>query len=249
MICFYPLISYAQSENLITKKSRYPEDRRWMLSVGIGTNVDLSGSSSNPYSGLLESRTEVAYMQNFRLTHLFSEKVGWYVDMQYNIYWNRRSEYLNNMTSVTDIIETFFEAFANVFHFIYPSADAGLVYRIEHGRWKIHPEAGIGYGIYLMSKNNSKDKTDKDGAEYRITYKQRAESLYMNVGVSANYFVSDWCYFVLKAGFSQPLQKSYAELIQTKNDVQEDRVYYETSRIGRNLKASLGFGFLIGKKH
>ena len=250
IICFHPLLSYAQSEDLTSKKSLYPDDRRWLLNVASGTSFDLSGSSSNPYADLLGSRQKVAFMQKFRLTHLFSKKIGWYADVQFDFYRDRRSRYLDDFAYDDPFIALFLsigEGLGEAFRAIHPSAGAGLVYRIEYGRWKIHPEIGIGYGVHLSGRNKSKATTDQDGMEYGATYRQQGHSLYMNTGVSANYFISRRCFFVLNAGFRQPLQKSHAELTTFTNGIEVEKRYYETSRIGRTLNLSLGFGFTVGR--
>jgi hypothetical protein len=243
ILCFYPFLSYAQS--------LYPEDRRWLLNVAEGANFDLSGSSSNPNSELLGSRPSAVMMAKYRLTYLFSKKVGWYADTQFNVYSDRQSSYHNNLMPdniIMVLLESITEVFPEVFLSFHPSLGTGLVYRIEHGRWKIHPEVGVGYGIYLHSREKSKT-TMYDNVEHGLTYKQEASSWYMDVGVSANYFITRRCFFVLNAGFKQPLQKSHAELIHTEDGVEVDRLYYETSRVGRSLNVGLGFGFTLGKNH
>ncbi len=248
--CFYPFISFAQNETLSTTKSLYPEDRRWLLNMASGTSFDLSGSSSNPYADLLGSRQKVAFMHKFRLTHLFSKKVGWYADVQFDFYRDRRSGYLDDFDYDDPFIGLFLsigEGLGEAFRAIHPSAGAGLMYRIEYGRWKIHPELGVGYGVHLSGRNKSKTSTDRDGIEYSATYRQQGHSLYMNAGVSANYFISRRCFFVFNAGFRQPLQKSHAELTTFTDGIEVEKRYYETSRIGRTLNLSLGFGFTVGR--
>lgn len=253
IFCFCPFLSYAQAEGPNAKKTFYPEDRRWMLNViTLGTNIDLSGSSSNPDSELLGSRPAAAFMVKYGVTHLFSKKVGWYANIQIDNFWDRRSEYYNDLASdelLSALFESIGESLGELFLFMHPSFNAGLVYRIEHGRWRLHPEIGVGYGSFLQNREKSKSKTDDKGVEHRLTYKQRASSLYMNVGLSANYFISQRCFFVLNAGFKQPLRKSRAELIHTKNEVEANRLAYETNRLGRSLNLSLGFGVTIGRNH
>lgn len=248
--CLYPFMSFAQNETFNATKSLYPEDRRLLLNMALGTSFDLSGSSSNPYADLLGSRQKVAFMQKFRLTHLFSKKVGWYGDVQLDFYRDRRSAYLEDFNydnPFVGLLLSIGEGLGEAFRAIHPSAGAGLVYRIEHGRWKIHPELGVGYGVHLSSRNKSKTTTGDDGIEYSATYRQQGHSLYMNAGISANYFISRRCFFVLNAGFRQPLQKSYAELTTSADGVEVEKLYYETSRIGKTLNLSLGFGFTVGR--
>lgn len=240
------LSAYAQD----AKRAVLPDDRRWLLTIAAGTNIDLSGSSANPYSELLGSRPEAVAMVKYRLTHLASRKIGWYADIQFNLHYDRRSEYLQSLAAegiFAGLIEAFVEGFGEMFAFMHPSLGGGLVYRIEHGRWKIHPEAGLGYGVYLFNREKSKT-IEKYDIEHHATYKQRASSWYMDVGLSANYFVTRRCFFALNAGFRQPLQRSYAEFVRTENNVEVERLRYETSRIGRSLNLSLGFGFTVGKK-
>lgn len=236
-ICFCSS-SYAQSG-----KSVYPEDRRWMLSVNSGVNVNLLYTSSNPYSELFSSRKDAGFSQGYRLTHLFTKKFGWYANLQLNVYREDQSEYYDS-----HIGEDIARVFALPFIALHPSFDMGMVYRLEHGRWKIHPELGVGYSYYLETGDRDRDFSRKNGVRKSIHYKQHAAPLFMNAGFSANYFVSRRCFFSLHASYWQPLQKSYARLITYENDVEVDRISYKTSKVGRSINASLGFGFTVGKR-
>jgi|GEM_PF-795237 hypothetical protein len=243
--------SFAQEER-ISSKQFYPEDRRWMLSLSYGANFDLYKPNSSPYSGLSDTRkNDACLFAKYKIVHLFSDKFGWFADLQINCFWEKRSEYLEELQSegLPGLIEGVFEGFGKVFSFPHPSVSAGMLYRIEHGRWKIHPEIGIGYGTHLWGREKERSKTDDNGVVNSVFYKQDGSSLFMTFGISASFFVSRRCFFTLHTNFQQPLQKSGAKLIRSKDEVEVENISYRSANIGKSINVDLGFGFTIGKKH
>lgn len=239
------LFTFAQNAQKKILKEPYPENRRWIINFSPGVNFDLFSPGSNPYSTLPGTRRNSVFSFKYKITHLFSDKLGWFADIQMNFYHERPSEYLNEVQS--DLITSLIQAFGELFAFGHPSFSAGMLYRIDHGRWRINPEVGLGYGYYLLNRDREKTKTD-NGVENSAYYKQRGHSLFMSFGVSANYFISKRCFFVLHANFQQPLQKSGADFIRLKDKVEVENISYKTTNIGKSINLSLGFGFTFGKK-
>ncbi|GAK35073.1 hypothetical protein JCM15093_148 [Bacteroides graminisolvens DSM 19988 = JCM 15093] len=128
-----------------------------------------------------------------------------------------------------------------------PSVDAGLVYRFEQQKWRIYPSFGVGYVYHLRDRGFIKSSTGSDEVLHTVEYKQRASSLTLNMGVSANYYFSSRKYLFLSTNFVQPLQKSSGELVRMDNDVETERLSYKTITGGRALNVSVGIGFAIGR--
>jgi hypothetical protein len=219
-------------------------DTCWLLDFSVGTNIDMINSSSNPYSKLLGSRSKVASTIGFKLTHLFSKRIGWYANLQMNFYEEKKSQYLES-NDFGDFTEALYDKLFWPISILRPSVDAGFVYRIEQDKLKAYPSIGIGYVSYLPYRNSSESETNEDGVQSNITYKQRASSLSLNLGLSVNYYFSEKSFFVLNTSFLQPLQKSYARLTHTVNDIETENISYKTITAGRSLNISAGIGFAL----
>lgn len=203
-------------------------------------------SSSNPNSILLSTRPDVVPMFNFRVTHLFSKKIGWYANVQMLFYKEKKSAFFDS-NKLSEAIDDFFDALFRPVARLHPSFEAGLVYRIEKNRWKVHPSIGLAYGAYLSEHTSSSSTTSGGQVKEGFSYKQPISPFYLGLGVSTNYFVSKRSYLSLKVNFQQPLGKTSAEFIQIEDGVETKNMSYKTSTAGRNLNLSLGYGFTFGK--
>jgi hypothetical protein len=229
--------TYAQQAGSYSLDSR---DKKWLLDITAGANIDMIRSGSSPESKLLGSRPNIVPVVGMRLTWLFSDRIGAYAKLHYNLYKSEKTEYAQS-----SIIGEILEVLADHLFFpasrLYPSLDAGVVYRLEQDKWKIHPGIGIGYIRYLPDNNSSRTWL-KDESEETISYKQRASPIFLNMGLSTRYLVSQRGSLVLDINFQQPLQKSYAELTTRIDGVETDRKSYRTSTVGRNINVSIGYG-------
>ncbi len=246
-ICFCSF-SYAQDIETKTFRPNNPYDKYWQFNFTTGANIDLIHSGSDPNSKLLSTRPTVAPMLGFRVTHLFSKKIGWNASLQMNFYKEKKSEYFGSGI-IGDVIEEFFNKTFWPVSILHPSFDVGIVYRIEQNRWNIYPTIGFGYMNYLLDTESTKSNTNVDGIQNSIIYKQYPSSLlFLNFGISANYYITERSFFVLNANFQQPLQKSHAELINITNKMETNKMSYQTTTAGRNLNIGIGFGFRFGEK-
>lgn len=231
-------LSYAQQTQNSPSNNR---EKKWLIDVTAGTNIDLIHSSSNPESKLLGSRPDVVPVFGSRVTWLFSNQTGVYAKLRFNLYKSKRSEY-NQQGIIEEVLETIFldHIFFPVSR-LYPSLDAGIIYRFEQDRWKIHP--GIGFGVmgYLPDSESSRTRKENN-SELSVSYKQHALPIFLNMGLSTRYSISRISSLILDINFQQPLQKSYAELITHTDGVETDRKSYRTSTAGRNLNISIGYG-------
>lgn len=246
--CFFLLVSFivvqAQEDNYHqqAKKSNYAK----IELLTIGGSIDLSKSEPTSDFRLLSDRQDFALASGIRITHLFSDKFGWYAGVNIDYLKSQKSPYYQG--SYKNIIE---EIITLIFFdklFIGTALEAGGVYRIEKGRWDINPRLGFGHGYFIADLDSDKSRTLEDGRVFRGVYKQRSASTLMNVGVTANYFFTKKSFIVFNLGLQQPLGKSYAEYTTYMDDELIGSQRRTASIIGRNLNFNVGYGFTIGKR-
>jgi len=231
--------SYAQQTQTGIYQSN-GRDKIWLLDITAGANIDLIRSGSVPESGLLGSKPEVVPALGIRLTRLFSDKIGWYTSLHINLFKSKKSEYSPSSIG-GEVVEAFVDALLFPFTRIAPALDAGIIYRFERDRWKIHPGVGLGYMYYLPDSESSKTFMIND-SEQSVSYRQHAAPLFLNVGLSVRHLLSRRGSLVADINFQQPLQNSHAELISHINGIETERKSYRTSTAGRNINFSLGYG-------
>ena len=239
-------LSYSQNKFISINNELKPYSKYALIDLYAGANFDLSHSGSSPNAGLLGTRPDVAPLLGIKFTHLFSKRVGWYANIQMNFYKDKQAEAVDQ-----GFLGSFTENLADVLFWpvsiMRPSVDAGLVYRFEQQKWRIYPSFGVGYVYHLRDRGFIKSSTGSDEVLHTVEYKQRASSLTLNMGVSANYYFSSRKYLFLSTNFVQPLQKSSGELVRMDNDVETERISYKTITGGRALNVSVGLGFAIGR--
>lgn len=240
-LSLYTICSAREREKI--SYSNTPYGKQVLIKFMGGTDFDVTPTSSDPLSGLMGTRPSTVPMIGMKVTHLFSGRIGWYANIHFNFYKEKDSE-LDVSGVVDDIFKGLYYGLFGPVARIRPSMDIGLTYRFEKDRWALYPRLGAGYMVYLANTENSKTKT-KDGDERTISYRQKAHPAFLNAGFSVNYLFSERAYLVFNADFRQPLQKSYAELTQTTNGIETDRLYFQTKAAGRGLTCGLGIGLRI----
>lgn len=225
-----------------------PYDKYWQVDFAFGSDFDLTYTGSRENASVLSTRPTAAPFLNFRSTHLFSKKVGWYANVQLSLYYQESAELFEIPTS---IIDDFFiglgEGLSEAFSLPHPALDAGFVYRIETGRFRIHPSIGLGVNGHMYNSTKERSAT-KNNVTYTVKYKQDASYLFAGLGVTASYDISNKSYLLFRANYRQPLQKTKARMIYLQDDVEKENIYYESWTPGRNLNLSLGYGFRFGKR-
>lgn len=215
--------------------------------AAVGASVNLAANKTGANANLLSSQSDVGIATTlFRVTHLFSPKLGWYAGVNMNLFKENKSPYYN--ASFSDIMGEFGMSLFYGGYVPSPLVDVGLVYRIEKNKWDINPRLGFGYGSVLLDRDSDKRQKLVDGSSERSLYKQRAAAAMLNLGIGANYFFGKRSFIAFNATIQQPLEKSYAELTLFTNDVKTDYKKYSSSSIGRDLNLTVGYGFIFGKR-
>jgi len=209
----------------------------------IGASVDLASSGGKANAELVGSRQNVAFSSNFRLTHLFSSKLGWYAALKLDLLKEKKSPYYDGIPVGEMLMQLFYGGYTPAV-----AAEGGLVYRIEKGRWDIHPRMGFGYGIFLLDRDSDKSKPLENGTVQRNVYTQRASGALLSLGLSSHYFINKRSFLSFNIGFQQPLKSSYGQLDTFLNDVPAESKRYSSAGIGRDLNFGVGYGFTIGKR-
>lgn len=242
---FYCINVQGQESNTptIEKKSNYFK----IEFAAVGASIDLSTSKSLVNANLLSSRADMGIATTFfRVTHLFSDKIGWYAAMDMNLFKERKSPYYQ--AAFGDVVGDFGLSLFYGGFIPSPQIDAGIVYRIESKRWDINPRMGFGYGIILLDRDSEKIQSLTDGTIERTVYKQKSASTLLNLGVAAHYFFGKRSFIALNASFKQPLAKSSATLTLFKDDISSEYQKYSSASVGRDINLTVGYGILLGKR-
>ncbi|NDV55264.1 hypothetical protein D0T51_05905 [Parabacteroides sp. 52] len=247
LFLLYCSFSYSQNGKEVNVKNVYSYEKAWLFHISSGVNIDLPSSTSNSLSQLLGSRADIAPVLGVRLTHLFSKRIGWYADLQMSFYKEKKSPYLNT-SHLGDLGEALVDKLFWPVSTMRPSIHAGVLYRIEQKKWNLYPAIGWGYGCYLPDRKSERGKKNENGDQENVLYKQNASFFFLNLGLSAHYFISPNTYLSLNANFQQPLQKSSAYLIYSSSEKAPQKLSYQTTTAGRNLNICLGLGIVLGKK-
>lgn len=232
-------LSHAQEFELKQTKAWVPYEKRFLIDVRLGANFDLFHRSDHSDSRILSSKKSTTPTYDISMSYLFSKRLGWYGNLHMNFYKERFPDEVHSI--IDDLINEFFKEFFGSINRLHPSINAGMLYRIEKGRWGIYPRAGVGYMAYLSDRKSTKNKK-KNGQEISMSYRQKARPLFAEMGVSVNYYASKSTFFTVQAGYQQPLQKSSAQLIYTADGVETENIHYRSRSIGRNIKLSTGVG-------
>ena len=111
------------------EKALKPKNYVKLEFLPIGISADLSKKGSNLDNYLLGGRQDLAYSGSFRITHLFSTKIGWYAGLKMDLIKEEKSPYYNASfeNEVGEFISKLF------FGGYLPATiiDFGAVYRIE----------------------------------------------------------------------------------------------------------------------
>lgn len=209
----------------------------------IGASVDLASSGGNGDAALVGSRQHVALSSAFRLTHLFSQKLGWYGALKLDLLKEKKSSYYDGIPVGEVLMQLLYGG-----HTPAVAVEGGLVYRIEKGRWDIHPRLGFGYGMFLLDRDSDKSKKLENGVVQRNIYTQRASGALLSVGLSSHYFINRKSFLSFNIGLQQPLKSSYGQLNTFLNEVPAESRKYSSAGIGRDLNLSVGYGFTLGKR-
>lgn len=237
-----PFTIFAQNEKNGSAPNSY-----FKLDFLIGPNFDFSPSSHQENAGLLSSRPRSVPFGSFRATHLFSKKYGWYAGMRIDYYEERKpTAYIQS--GIEKVLDAFLNELLGPLAKINPAVDLGMVYRIERGRWSLHPSVGLGYSSYAPDRSASRTRTNDDGEDISLSFRETASFVTANVGLSANYFLTPRSFLVINAGYQHPLQSSSALLTEQVNGVETVRQSYRTTSAGRNLFFGIGYGLVLGNK-
>lgn len=220
---------------------------RFKLDFTIGPNFDIAPASDTENKDIFGGRPAVSPFLGVRATHLFSEKMGWYAGININYYKEHKPTGYRQ-----SFFESFFDDFGNALFgpisYVKPSAELGVLYRIESANWSIHPGVGIGHDTYLADKSNSRSKTGSDGVKHELTYDRESSLFTAHIGFSANYYVSRRGYLAVNARYHQPLQSATAHVIEKTDGVETSRIDFKSNAIGRGVFVGVGFGLVLGKQ-
>lgn len=238
------LLSFAQAQDSLSTGLLKKRNFVKLELVSFGASMDLSHTDSkNSDAGLLGSRQGLAFSSAFRLTHLFSQKLGWYTALKLDYLKEKRSEHYTDFPIGEILLRSLYGGFVPSY-----SLEGGLVYRIEKGRWDFHPRLGFGYGMYLLDRDSDKSQKQGDGTFLQTVYTQRASGALMNLGFTGHYFLGKKSFLALNIDFRQPLQESYGELTSSLNGGLEEHIKYSNATVGRALQLAVGYGFTLGKR-
>ncbi|MCD8030773.1 MAG: hypothetical protein LUF85_08135 [Bacteroides sp.] len=224
-----------------------PARKQLQLEFTTGATFDRIHRGSDPNAAYFGSKKSTTPLLGFRITHLFSDKMGWYIHTQFNFYEHKSPEkYPPHITE--ELWKEFMKwTFGLIHYHTHPSFEAGWLYRIEQQRWRLHPHIGFGYAAYLPNVDRKKTITSQGNIK-TSHYKQHVNTMIMDVGFSVNYYLTGNTYLLVNANYQQPLQKSYARLTTTVNEVETEHIYYKVSTAGRNINTQVGIGFCLWRK-
>lgn len=235
-------LTYAQKKDPNVKNFFTPGKRHFLMEVRGGASFDLFDRNDHADAWLIHDKKKTTFTTDLRFTYLFSRKWGWYGDLNFNHYSEKRPE------GVEGSLENLFEDLVKFLFFgkgyIHTSLSAGMLYRVEKGKWGLYPQVGIGKMRYLEDRSTEKTRT-KNEEKVTVKYRQKAAPLFVEAGFSANYYVARHFYLTLHAAYQQPIQKSYAEISYSRNDVAGEKTRYSSNSIGRNIKLSGGVGMVF----
>jgi len=175
-----------------------------------------------------------------KMTHLFSQKLGWYFDWQMNFY---KEKFPNDSRPDLPVVaDLSLKALEN----IKPCMGIGMLYRIENNRWRFHPHIGLAYEYYLGEADN-KGRISSKHTKVSV-YKRDVNKWTANLGLTMNYYISPTTFLIFNATYHQPLQKSYARYTYTIDGVEQERKDYSVSSAGRNITTDIGIGFSVWKR-
>jgi len=237
----FGVLSHAQQSYKPTRTVVELPEKYLQFELTTGANFDLMYRGSDRKYDLLSTKPSTVPAVGMKLTHYFARKWGWYTQLQFNFYNSKRAKGIGSYTA-GEFVEDLAKALLAPAFLTRPSIDAGVVYRIETVRWRLHPQVGFGWLSYLEPRSMEKRKTVNQ-EEISIKYKQSANPMVANVGLSLNYFFSDRLYLLLNANFQQPLQKSWAEMTYFTNDIESKKVKQQSITAGRNINFHAGVGF------
>lgn len=227
------------------EKALKPKNYVKLEFLPIGISADLSKKGSNLDNYLLGGRQDLAYSGSFRITHLFSTKIGWYAGLKMDLIKEEKSPYYNASfeNEVGEFIsKSFFGGYLPA-----TIIDFGAVYRIEKNKWDIHPRMGFGYGFFIQDLDSDKQSKLENGTTIRNVYEQKSGSTVVNIGLTANYFFTKKSFVSLNTGLRQPLNKSYGQYSTFVDDILIEDRKYSSSSLGRDFNLSVGYGFIVGK--
>lgn len=244
LLCLGPFIAGAQTQDSLTHNLDRKRNFVKLELVSFGASMDLSSrDAANTDAGLLGSRQAVAFSSAFRLTHLFSQKLGWYTALKLDYLKEKRSEHYKDFPIAEILLRTLYGGFVPSY-----SVEGGFVYRIEKGRWDLHPRLGFGYGMFLLDRDSDKSQKQADGNTVQTVYSQRASGTLLNLGFTGHYFLNKKSFLSFNLDFRQPLQKSYGELTSSVNGEVTAYRKYSNATVGRDLQLAVGYGFTIGRR-
>lgn len=205
------------------------------LDITSGANFDLARSSNNPAAALLGTRNTVAPLLDFRITHLFSRRIGWYAATRFK-FFKSKNEYSSTLDEIIDYMtELFFTPLSTSLHIAY---NAGMVYRLESPRWRCYPRIGLGASYY----GSNKDRYKKKGNEIWML-NSNGNTFCMELGLSAHYMFNPKISLLLDISYQQPFNKAKADLVYSKNGETKTDAHFKSSTYGRELNVSTGIGF------
>lgn len=233
---------YAQTDTL-KSRNRHAVKFEFFL-LGIEGNLAKKGTLGD--ERLLSERPNFAYTGAFRMSHLFSDKFGWYAGLRMDYINEKKSTYYNASIGkqIGEVVGKIF------FGGSLPSAmvDLGAIYRVEKNRWDIQPRLGLGLGYFIQDLDSETKIILTNGSTNRSVYKQRSGSLALNMGLSAHYFLTRKSFISLNADLRQPLNKSYATNTSYINDKLIAERKESSISLGRDFNVAVGYGFMIGKR-
>lgn len=224
--------SYAQESSKPRRQFEMPYQRESRLDLITDANFDLVRSSANPAAATLGMRKDAAPFLEFRYTHLFSRRIGWYAGVRLKFY----KLYGESSSKLDDILVALAEAlFTPLVTRMHVAYDAGMVYRLESSRWKCYPRLGVG-----MSSYGSHGDTSREIGKDIQKQHTNGETFCLNCGVSTHYMILPRTSLVLEIAYQQPLTKAKASYLHIKDEEVIADYQFRSSTYGRELNISGG---------
>lgn len=235
--------AHAQQKQEVSDRFLKPYARYMQIDFSAGTNLDMiSEQDTRAGSSLLSARSSgSAPFVKATFSHFPLRRAGWYGSFQINFY-DEENTGLVKSGLIEEAMTALLKGMTGPLTSMHASYDLGVIYRIEHSRWRLHPKAGLGQFGYLMKKEGYKANN-----EWRLTYTQKAEPLCLNLGVSGSYFISRRVYLASEVQYQKPLQESKAEVLYSTGNTETSKVSRRISTAGRCVNIGVGLGVLISE--
>lgn len=255
LIVMMSVCAVLQAQETPREDKTVKKNKLVQIDLDFGTNIDMAYRREGNMLTRLSDKKTVIPAINFRLQHFFSQKWGWYANIRLGMPKKYDQDCYAELAGklephyyVKNLITYEQEPL------VAPCVDFGAVYRIENSRWAFYPRLGIGMN-YVEYQEVLAELKKKGGNElYQVNYRfgnedanRNREIFVVSAGISVNYKLSERCYLLLNANYTQPIGEhkcfEYVKDLYTQESV--ERRAYKSSTLGRDLTISVGLGFPI----